>query len=178
MARGLPRLIVYAPAQPRSSRDGFQSMKSSPKRLAQRSSSVSPIKSMLSRISRSARSNGSQLYSATRYSRERPAARTSVATPSAPTSRSMNGMSPFVRMQLIRGGAALVGSWPIASVRLVDEVGGHLDRIGDRVTHGRFSIDRLLAAPNLVLGRAAVNGHGVPDVAHAGPDRLVMPEHA
>src|SRR4029450_10059126 len=39
--------------------------------------------------------------SALRYSRARPAARRTAATPSGPTFRSTNGMSPFVRRQLI-----------------------------------------------------------------------------
>jgi len=44
------------------------------------------------------------LWSAIRYSRDRPAIRQIAATPSGPTPRSTKGMSAFVKMQLISPG--------------------------------------------------------------------------
>src|SRR6266851_5795544 len=73
---------------------------SSVKRRAHCSSSVSPVSSIATRTSSLATDSGSQLWSAMRYSRERPAVRQSAATPSGPTSFSTKGISPFVKRQL------------------------------------------------------------------------------
>jgi hypothetical protein len=79
-------------------------MKSSPKRRAHRSVSVSPVSSIATRTSSLATESGSQLWSAMRYSRDRPAVRHRAATPSGPASFSTNGMSPFVKIQLMSPG--------------------------------------------------------------------------
>src|SRR5436853_7894737 len=102
---------------------------------------------MARRTSSLASGNGSQLWSATRYSRERPAVRRTAATPSDPTSFSTKGMRTFVKTQL---------TWPgIASARLVDELRADVDRIRQRVPHRRPAGDRPLALPDLVLWRRA-----------------------
>src|SRR5205807_10226852 len=130
--------------------------------------SVSPISSIARRTSSLASGNGSQLWSATRYSRERPAVRRIAATPSGPTSFSTKGMRTFVKMQLTSPG--------IASARPVDELRDDVDRICQRVPHRRLAVDYLLALPHLVLGRRALDRDRVADVGHAIAHGLVVPQ--
>src|SRR5919201_188779 len=154
----------------RSSCVGFQSMKYSPKRRPHPTSSVSPMMSMARRARPSATVSGSQLWSAIRYSRLRPAAARIAATPFSPTSCSTKGMSTFVKMQFTSPG--------IDSPRLVHELRCDVHGVGERVSHGRLAVDRLLALPDLILGRRALDRHRVPDVAHAVANALVVTEHA
>src|SRR5262249_23803018 len=117
-----------------------------------------------------------KLYSAIRYSRERPATLRSAATPSGPTSRSTNGISPFVRMQYIL--LAAIGCWVSLLPRLVDQIGGDADRVRQRVAHRRFSVDRFLALANPLFRRRTLDRDGVADVAEPVADRLVVSEQA
>src|SRR5262245_37520849 len=115
-----------------------------------------------------------KLYSAIRYSRERPATRRSAATPCGPTSRSTNGISPFVRMQYIS--LAALGACASLLPWLVDQVGSDPHRIRQRVSHRRLPIDRFFALANLLFRGRALDRHRVADVAEPITDRLVVAE--
>src|SRR5438093_10292311 len=128
---------------------------------------MSPIER---RTSSFASDSGSQLWSATRYSRERPAVRSTAMTPSGPTSFSTKGMRTFVKTQLTSPG--------IASARLVDELRHDVDRIGQRIAHRRLAVDRLLHLTHLVLRRRALDRDRVADVGHNVAHGLVVAEHA
>src|SRR5262249_47699611 len=116
-----------------------------------------------------------KLYSAIRYSRERPASLRSAATPSGPTSRSTNGISPFVRMQYTLLPACC---WASLLPRLVDQVGRDPHRVGQHISHRRFPIDRFLALANSLFRRRALDRDRVPDIAEPVTDRLVVSEQA
>src|SRR4029077_7424427 len=151
---------------------------SSAKRRAHASSSRSPVSSIATRTSSLARESGSQLWSAMRYSRDRAAARQSAATPLGPTSFSTNGISPFVKRQLIS--PATTGCPPVPvdrSGRLVHELGRDVHRIRERIAHGRLAVDVLLALADLVLRSRALDRDRVVDVRDAVAHRLVVPEH-
>src|SRR6266508_947482 len=158
-------------------------MKLSAYRRAQRSSSGSPISSIDSCTSRSASGSGSALYSAMSHSRGRAAASRMAATPSGPTSRSTNGISAFVKIQPISAATITAPDLPRRrrrppSPRLVHERRRDVDGVGDRVAHRRLAVDRLLALPDLLLGRGALHGHRVPDVAEPVAHRLVVAHDA
>src|SRR5262249_2942652 len=124
------------------------------------------MSSIDTRTSSSTTGNGSQLWSATRYSRERPAVRRTAATPSGPTSFSTKGIRAFVKRQLTSPG--------MASARLVDQLRDDVDGTGQRVPHGRLAVDRLLDLSHLVLGCRALDRHRVADVGHTLAHGLVV----
>src|SRR3990172_156173 len=67
---------------------------------------------------------------------------------------------------------------PSPSAGVEDELRRDVDRVRQRVAHGRFAVDRLLAAPDLLFGRRALDGDRVADVGEAVADRLVVAEQA
>src|SRR3989337_4548300 len=67
---------------------------------------------------------------------------------------------------------------PSPSARLEDELRRDVDRVRQGVAHGRLPVDRLLAAPDLLFGRRALDGDRVADVGEAVADRLVVARQA
>src|SRR6185369_55839 len=66
----------------------------------------------------------------------------------------------------------------VRSALLVDELGGDVHGIGQRVPDGRLAVDGLLALADLLFGRGALDRHRVADVGDAVADGLVVTQHA
>ena len=68
----------------------------------------------------------------------------------------------------------MVLSLSVRSALLVDELGGDVHGIGQRVPDGRLPVDGLLAPADLLFGRRALDRHRVADVRDAVADGLVV----